>query len=110
MMEAESEEAEEERSKKRHSFLHFFRKNVDESVIIESKQRERAKETPFVTAGKLREGDSDSANLPRRIKSPKHIQLLMGRRRWATEEDKENGDSGLKPKSHYRDDARSESQ
>jgi hypothetical protein len=35
------EEADDERNKKRNNFLNFFRKNVDESVIIESNEKEK---------------------------------------------------------------------
>jgi hypothetical protein len=103
------EEAEEERNRKKNSFLNFFRKNVDESVIIESKERERDREAQFSSTEELRLGDTDKINMPRTIKSPKHMQLLRSKeQRCATEEEKENGHIESKATSHRRD--RSESQ
>jgi hypothetical protein len=78
------DEADDERSKKKKGFLNFFRKNVDESVVIESKEREKSEHSNSID--ELNLADSDQINLPKTIKSPLHIQSLMKKsKRFLTE-------------------------
>jgi hypothetical protein len=74
LAEPQSEETEDERSKKRNNFINFFRKNVDESIVIESNEKE--KESHSASIDDLNLGDTDKINVPKTTKSPQQMQNI----------------------------------
>lgn len=72
------EEEKQTSGNKSKTFLNFFRKNIDESIIVhvENSNDDRHNESHASSVEDLKLGDTDKINLPKSIASPKNMQFL----------------------------------